>query len=67
MLHVHLKTPKYLSLLQRIELQKKLIKILEKKHKENPTEANKHDLDNEIRILKIYSLRLRKPIPSGVG
>ncbi len=54
MLNVHLERPKHLTLHQRIELQKRLITILSKKHKDYPTKANWNDLNNEIRILKCY-------------
>ncbi len=46
MLHVHLETPKHLTLSQRIKLQKELIKILAKKYRDNPTEVNKRDRVN---------------------
>jgi len=54
MLHIYLETPKHLTLPQRIELQKKLVSILAKKYKENPTLPNLRDLNNEVRILKLY-------------
>jgi len=54
MLNIHLETPKHLTMPQRIGLQKKLVQILSKKYKENPTEQNAKDLDNEIRIMKTY-------------
>jgi len=54
MLNVHLETPKNLNFIQRIELQKRLVEILAKKYVKDPTEANKYDLKNEIRILSSY-------------
>ena len=60
MLRIHLETPKHLTLLQRIGLQKKLVQILSKKYKDYPTEANLHDLGNEKRILRGYEPELEE-------
>ena len=54
MLYITIDRPEQLTLNQKIGLQKKLVEILEKKYAENPTESNKHDLNNEKRILKRY-------------
>jgi len=54
MLYITVDRPEQLTLNQKIGLQKKLVEILSKKHKNNPSKANLHDLNNEIRILKSY-------------